>query len=262
MQALSDIEARFQSTNAMAAAIREALAPLPVSVPVEVAVPVPVPVEVRLPAPHRRAWVMPATLSVGVLLGGGGVFGLMSTRTGSVPGPNIIAAAGSEREPELPRGLGLDEPRVREAPGATPGSGTTPMISAERPLGSDLRKPDAGDPGVVALAAQATPTPTRSGARRRGAVATAPTKQGFAAAMIKLEPAARHCARANGVAEDPVQVEVRRGADGTVDAVRIWDMSVRHPFARCIDKLVRDAALPNKGAPVESFELFRDRAPR
>jgi hypothetical protein len=39
-------------------------------------------------------------------------------------------------------------------------------------------------------------------------------------------------------------------------------MSVRHPFARCIDKLVRDAALPNKGAPVESFELFRDRAPR
>ena len=262
MQALSDIEARFQSTTAMAAAIREALAPLPESVPVEVAVPVPVPVEVRLPAPHRRAWVMPATLSVGVLLGGGGVFGLMSTKTGSVPGPNIIAAAGSEREPELPRGLGLDEPRVREAPGATPGSGTRPMISEERPVGSDLRKPDAGDPGVVALAAQATPTPTRSGARRRGAVATAPTKQGFAAAMIKLEPAARHCARANGVAEDPVQVEVRRGADGTVDAVRIWDMSVRHPFARCIDKLVRDAALPNKGAPVESFELFRDRAPR
>ncbi|MBP9919631.1 MAG: serine/threonine protein kinase [Dermatophilaceae bacterium] len=256
MQALSDIEARFQSATAMATAIREALAPLPVSVPIEVAVPVPVPVEVRLPAPHRRAWVIPAALSLGVLLGGG-VFGLISTRTGSVPGPNVIA--GSEREPELPRGSGLDEPGVREAPGATPG--TTPMISEERPMGSDLRKPDAGD-GVVALAAQATPTPTRSSLRRRGAVSTAPTKQGFAAAMIKLEPAARHCARENGVAEDPVQVEVRRGADGTVDAVRIWDMSVRHPFARCIDKLVRDAALPNKGAPVESFELFRDRAPR
>ncbi len=77
--------------------------------------------------------------------------------------------------------------------------------------------------------------------------------------MIKLEPAARRCARASGVAEDPVQVEVRRGVDGTVDVVRVWDMSVKHPFARCVDKLVRAAGLPDKGAPVESFELFRER---
>jgi serine/threonine protein kinase len=48
MQALSDIEARFQSATAMVTAIREALAPVTVAVPVEVEAP-------TGPHHHRRA---------------------------------------------------------------------------------------------------------------------------------------------------------------------------------------------------------------
>jgi len=257
MQALSDIDARFQSAATMAAAIRAALAPAAVTVPVEVAVAVPV--GVHPPASERRAWLMPATLGLGMMLGGGGVLALMSARPAATPPGQLLAAP--EQAPMRRGGSDHDEPRVGEAVGA-PSEARAALTIPEAPGGPTPSEPGAGDRGEVALAAHTTRTPARSGGRRRAAVSPAPTRQSFAAAMSKLEPAARRCARANGVPETPVQVEIRRAADGAVDVVRVWDMSVRHPFARCIDTLVRGAALPDLGPPVASFEFFRDPAPR
>jgi len=138
--------------------------------------------------------------------------------------------------------------------GGAPGPVIPPRIDPHG--GAAAREFDAGKSEVLA-AAQGPEEVARSGARRRSVPAAGPVEQGFASAMARLEPAVRRCARANGVAERQVHVEVRRRAGGAVDSVRVWDMSTQHPFVQCIDKLVRGAHLPDKGAPVESFEFFR-----
>lgn len=123
-------------------------------------------------------------------------------------------------------------------------------------------KPGLGDPApttdtveVVPGPGETTSTASQADKRRRAGPA-APIDRSFATAMARLEPAARRCARAHGVAQDGVNVEVRRGAGGHVDSVRVWDMSTQHPFVRCINKLVRGAGLPREGAPVELFKFF------
>ncbi len=271
MQALSDIEARFQSSTAMAAAIREALAPAVAGVvPTEVAVPaavpvpavVPAPVEVRTPAPGRRAWLMPAMLVLGVLLGGGGVFGVMSTRTGTMVEPRTDGVAGEAtiagpmaqaREERMASQADPEVDALLACVGGVPSSAATPRIDPSG--GPDAREPGAGKSEVLA-AAQGPEKAVRPGTRRRPALATGPVEQGVASAMGRLEPAARRCAREHGVVERQVHVEVRRRAGGAVDSVRVWDMSMQHPFVQCIDKIVRGARLPDKDAPVESYEFF------
>ncbi len=265
MQALSDIEARFQSATAMAAAIREALAPAVAGVvPTEIAVPVsvPVPVEVHTSAPGRRAWLMPATLGLGVLLGGVSVFGVLSTRTGTMVEPRTDGVAGEAtiagtvaqaREELMASQANLEVDALLACGGGAPGPTAAPGIDPS--AGPDAREPGAGKSEVLA-AAQGSEKAVRSGTRRRLALATGPAEQGFATAMARLEPAARRCAREHGVVERQVHVQVRRRAGGAVDSVRVWDMSMQHPFVQCIDKLVRGARLPAKDAPVESYEFF------
>lgn len=283
MQALSDIEARFQTAAAMAAAVRQTLAPAPVQllptpVPASVELPMPVPAPALMPAPApvtmpmaipmpvsaeirsgpRRAWLTPAALSLGVLLGGGGVFGLLSARTVVSPelrpeGETAIAMerpASREREAASSPQVGPEavELLTRDDVAAVAGSSTASTIPSHVP------EPQ---PKKVAVQTSGATSPTKT--RGRAATPVSSGVDDFASAMARLEPAVRRCARANAVAEDPVNVEVRRGSGGTADSVRVWDMSTQHPFVQCVDKLVRHARLPRDGAPVESFEFFDKR---
>jgi len=143
--------------------------------------------------------------------------------------------AATRREPVAPAPVEIQPEKAIE-PGL---EGPAPMTHVE----------------VVPGPGQTASTASQAKKRRRAGPA-APIERSFAMAMARLEPAARRCARAHGVAEDGVNVEVRREAGGHVDSVRVWDMSTQHPFVRCIDKLVRGAGLPRGGAPVASFEFF------
>lgn len=48
-----------------------------------------------------------------------------------------------------------------------------------------------------------------------------------------------------------------RSADSEIESVRVIGLSSQHPFARCVDDVVREAKPPLEGALVESFEFFR-----
>jgi hypothetical protein len=267
MQALSDIEARFQSATAMAAAIREALAPTPrlveVEVEVVVAVPVPVPIPVEVSGPvevhqaKRRTWLTPAALSLGIVLGGGGMFGLLSARS-DVPRESTVAVETPTAERGVARAaLGNpDAVLTRSDLVAAPGSAAAPSIVPEVPS-----RPAADPPGeAITKKAADKPAATTPAIKKR--VPAAPsTVHSFSEAMARLEPAVRRCAKENRVAQDPVNVEVRRGSGLDVDSVRVWDMSTQHPFARCVDKVIRGAPRLPKGAPVESFEFFDKASP-
>lgn len=79
----------------------------------------------------------------------------------------------------------------------------------------------------------------------------------FAGAMAALEPKIRACATEYGVPLEPTMVKVR-GAGGSVESIRVLGMSSQHPFAQCVDKVIR-AARPPLDEPVEAFEFFRKR---
>lgn len=56
--------------------------------------------------------------------------------------------------------------------------------------------------------------------------------------------------------ESPVTVQVRR-KDGALDMVKVVRLSKVHPFAICIDRIVRQATLPASDGSVEDFTFFQ-----
>ena len=78
----------------------------------------------------------------------------------------------------------------------------------------------------------------------------------FQQAMARLEPKIRGCAREAGTPETSTVVQVRRKG-GAIDMVKVVKLSKEHPFAICIDKIVRKAALPASAGSVEEFMYFR-----
>lgn len=94
----------------------------------------------------------------------------------------------------------------------------------------------------------------------RLATASSPPRITFAAAMRRLEPAARECARKHGVPEEATKVEVRRGrlADEPL-FVRVWKFPASHEFSRCVSQIIRDKPpLLSETSPVQAFVLFED----
>ena len=70
--------------------------------------------------------------------------------------------------------------------------------------------------------------------------------------MTRLAPKIRDCARETDMVEKWITAQVRfKGT--SIDSVRVQRMSKEHPFALCVDKIVRAAApLPDEN-PVEDF---------
>lgn len=56
--------------------------------------------------------------------------------------------------------------------------------------------------------------------------------------------------------ESPVTVQVRRKG-GVLDMVKVVKLSKVHPFAICVDRIVRQAPLPASDGAVEDFTFFR-----
>ncbi len=110
------------------------------------------------------------------------------------------------------------------------------------------------------LAANAEPRSVRSTRPRspsRPATSTRPPPTvTFEVAMGRLEPKIRGCARETGAPEVPTTVQVRRKA-GSLDLVKVVRLSREHPFAVCVDKIVRQAALPTSAGAVEDFTYFK-----
>ena len=77
--------------------------------------------------------------------------------------------------------------------------------------------------------------------------------------MQRLEPQVRACARKTSFAEAPVKVQVRYASDA-IDAVRVLRVSEQHPFAACVDTLVRQAN-PPATLPLEEFTFMRAPGP-
>ena len=74
--------------------------------------------------------------------------------------------------------------------------------------------------------------------------------------MARLEPKIRGCARKAGVPETTTTVRVRR-KDGAVDMVKVVKLSSEHPFAVCVDGVIRQAALPPSTGSVEDFTFLK-----
>lgn len=56
--------------------------------------------------------------------------------------------------------------------------------------------------------------------------------------------------------EEPVTVQIRRKG-GALDLVKVVKLSKVHPFALCVDQIVRQAPLPASDGSVEDFTFFR-----
>jgi hypothetical protein len=84
----------------------------------------------------------------------------------------------------------------------------------------------------------------------------APAEQTFQQAMARLEPKIRGCAREAAMPEEPVTVQIRRKG-GALDLVKVLKLSKVHPFAVCVDRIVRQAPLPASDGSVEDFTFFR-----
>jgi serine/threonine protein kinase len=230
MRALSDIEARFQSAAEMAATIRMALAPRPATTALSARSPPP-------PPAARRSWSVPVSLGLGVLLGSLGTVGWMSW-TADQPEQLLASVETLPIVPDHALATPTSDPPTE--PTSTP-SNTTQSTPEVQPVPNSSIPP----PSQV----------TVEKPRRR---VTGVQPRDFRTAMARLEPAVRDCARTSGIGDDAVKVEVRR--TGTkVDSVRVWDMSTKHPFVKCVDGLVRSAVLPGGGSPVESFQYLGDR---
>lgn len=89
---------------------------------------------------------------------------------------------------------------------------------------------------VTSQSAETTP-PRRTRMKR--------AEQTFEQVMTRLMPRARACAQKAGIAETPQSVRVRGDAEtGEVQSVRVVNMSLEHPFARCMAEVIREARPP------------------
>ncbi len=98
----------------------------------------------------------------------------------------------------------------------------------------------------------ATTPPARS---RPRAPSPAPT---FTQAMTRLESKFRGCASQVGIAAEPMVLQLRY-LGGAIESLRVLRMSKEHPFARCVEQVVRGAAVPPPATPIEDFAIFKGR---
>jgi hypothetical protein len=208
-------------------------------------------------------------LGVGVGIGAGGM--LVAQRLGGAADlPSADVSAFATLPARVPHASAAELPAERRQ---------TDMARspAELPGSQGRTQPAASLPPSSTTVTTTPPTPGRSGedakssARTRPAVLAAvtgsarqpatssrpaPAEQTFQQAMARLEPKIRGCAREAAMPESPVTVQVRRKG-GALDMVKVVKLSKVHPFAVCVDRIVRQAPLPASDGSVEDFTFFR-----
>ena len=208
---------------------------------------------VERPAPRGRWWEL-AKVGTSAVLGGAAVFGVMSLGTDAVSppapsrSPEILASASAPSMSAVTAPLlaGLSERPEIEAPLPRPAGVAREAVSV----------PVVQEPARVQRAPPSGAPRASSGSRKpRAAALDAGT---FKAVMASLEPKARQCAKDSEHPEEPVTVKVRVEArGGPVTSVRVWKLPSSHPFARCIDGIVRAAKPPiDDDGLVDAFEFF------
>ena len=86
-------------------------------------------------------------------------------------------------------------------------------------------------------------------------------RRSFAGVMRQVEPSIRACVteKTGQVPAKPLEVRVRFvPTSGEIDQVRVLDMSAGNPVARCVEDVVRGAAPASGGRPTETFTYFAD----
>ena len=222
----------------------------------------PVPVSAAQTRPRGRLVVVLALL-VGVGVGAGGM--LVAQRLGGAADAPVDVPL-LARELPLASAADLLAERCRadvaRSPDELPGqrhtqaaAGTPPPPTATAPLPTPGRSAKDATPSARTRPAVLAAV---TGSARQPATSSrpAPAAQTFQQAMARLEPKIRGCAREADMPESPVTVQVRRKG-GVLDMVKVVKLSKVHPFAICVDRIVRQAPLPASDGAVEDFTFFR-----
>ena len=279
MRALSDVEARFQSAEEMAEAIREVIAAeeraaireaiaaenrAAASNPEFPVQPETGTAESQEPAwasislaenqfaPPRatgaqapatgRPWGLAATLVLGAALGGGAVSLLAEARSTDGPG-----------SPSTERVLALATPATPPGPTALPGSDDGHAADAPSETPSELSVPA----NVAAPASAVAPAPPASVPRRLAPGGKSKATPTFERVMRALEGKARECARAADVAEKPLEVQVV-GEGPSISTVRVIGLGGRPRFTGCLEAAIRKAAPPLGSEPIRQYTFFEE----
>jgi len=224
--------------------------------------------EIRAPStaavstPRRRRLAVAAlTLMVGAGAGAGGLIAVQrlgsSVDTRAVEASHRRIAATLALETARASAAELRADRCEADAVRRP---IVPDAVAPQPPPQPLDEKLEARPRPAVLAASAKPRPLASTPARspsRPATSTTPPQAvTFEVAMARLEPKIRGCARKTGAPEVPTTVQVRRKA-GALDMVKVVKLSREHPFAVCVDKVVRQAPLPTSDGAVEDFTYFK-----
>jgi len=291
MRALSDVEARFQSAEEMAAAIRatlnetaasrettrdsqglataQAIPDPPISAagssqdaqpPIFSAVESPPragasdPAGPAQAASTSRRWMIAAALLMSAIAGGA-VARLMDGGTWADPTAAQLLAM-EDRRPS-------DDAQRPTAPGLTPEAQAPPAEHAPPEPASPVT-PAAGPSSGSGASSPALPAAT--GKTRTDGASPIPSSPGsgraqtFIKVMARLEPGIRDCITRTSGKAPTKEIEVRVRFDptsGAIDQVRVLDLGSTNPIARCIDEAVRGAAPPSGGRPNETFTFFK-----
>ena len=298
MRALSDVEARFQSAEEMAAAIRAALSEetasssgtpqirrgtSPTCVPGTLvrreSVASEPPPASTLPALGAASSTSEAP-QVSIAPANVPAMRTMPSRRGVLPRSTIAAAmlisallSGSAVWLARPA-PGIVVVEAGPAPGAeAPGPVDASRAIPAHEVPSEAAKIEATSPAPAVVRPANSPAPAvfaAGGKPRSTAVvgAGAPSMRrgaGFPQVMKGLEEDVGACITRKTGREPAQAVEVRvrfEPSTGAVDQVRVLDMGATNPIAGCVDKAVRNAAPPSMGRPNENFTFFKNKRTR
>jgi hypothetical protein len=162
-----------------------------------------------------------------------------------VDAPLTACADAAETEPAVV--TGVDRVAVADVDRGAPPE----KVDASGQQGRAAEHAESGRAATAAAISSRLTSPTGEAAPRR------PRKeQTFEQAMTRLIPRARTCAQKAGIAETPQSVKVRGDPEtGEVKSVRVVNMSLEHPFARCIAEVIREAGPPLRVGD-NSFTFF------
>ena len=292
-RALSDVEARFQSAEAMAEAIREviatedrtalreaiaaedrATASLPgvaVHPVTEHASDAETTAEAQEPASASGSLIeKPVAISLSVAAP-------RTTRThaaatarrpwglaamlvlGAVLGGGAVSlltatrSAAGEGPVPTERGLAHITPASPSAPAALLDSDDGRAAETPPKTPNELTVPAS----VAAPAPAVAPAPPSSAPRRLASVGKSKPAPTFERVMQALEDKARECARAADVAEKPLEVQVI-GEGPNISTVRVIGLGGRPRFTGCLEAVIRKAAPPLGSEPIRQYTFFEE----
>jgi serine/threonine-protein kinase len=202
--------------------------------------------------PRGRLVLVALSLLFGAAAGVGGTLAAqhLGGSAGDVPvsdNPSPALAASLALEAARASAAELRANRC-EADAMSHRSAPEPTLTIPQPVTAPM-KPATRAPSPV-LSATTAPT----GSRPR-APSPAPT---FPQAMTRLDSKFRGCAGQAGIAEEPMVLQVRT-LGGAIESMRVLRMSKEHPFVRCVEQVIRGAAVPAPTTPIEDFAFFKGR---